>query len=89
MADLKVFLKAEKTAGKAIYPPGREFFAALDATPPSQVRVVLIGQDPLPRCSSSTWVKFLSQKGAGHTAVTAKYFCRIASRSLDRPSNSW
>ena len=46
MADLKLFLTVEKREGKAIYPPGREFFAALDATPPSQVRVVLIGQDP-------------------------------------------
>ncbi|MCH1581205.1 MAG: uracil-DNA glycosylase, partial [Luminiphilus sp.] len=63
MADLKVFLKAEKTAGKAIYPPGREFFAALDATPPSQVRVVLIGQDPYHGAHQAHGLSFSVRRG--------------------------
>ena len=46
MAQLKAFLRAEKAAGKEIYPPGSEFFAALDATPPSRASVVVLGQDP-------------------------------------------
>ncbi|WP_349363994.1 MAG: uracil-DNA glycosylase [Roseitalea porphyridii] len=46
MADLKRFLVAEKAAGKRIFPPGGEWFHALDATPLDKVRVVILGQDP-------------------------------------------
>ena len=46
MADLKRFLVAEKQAGKHIFPPGGEWFHALDATPLNAVRAVIIGQDP-------------------------------------------
>jgi len=40
------FLKAEKMAGKTIYPPGPLIFNAFDQTPFDQVKVVIIGQDP-------------------------------------------
>ena len=46
MADLKAFLAAEKQAGKRIFPKGAQWFHALDATPLSKVRVVILGQDP-------------------------------------------
>jgi uracil-DNA glycosylase len=46
MAQLKAFLVAEKSAGKAIYPRSSEWFRALDLTPLDQVRVVILGQDP-------------------------------------------
>ena len=46
MRQLRAFLLAEKQAGQTIYPPGPEIFAALDATPFDQTRVVIIGQDP-------------------------------------------
>jgi uracil-DNA glycosylase len=46
MASLREFLRAEKAAGKEIYPPGPEIFAALDATPFDAVKVVILGQDP-------------------------------------------
>ncbi len=46
MAGLKAFLAAEKAAGKVIYPKGREWFHALDATPLDRVCVVILGQDP-------------------------------------------
>jgi uracil-DNA glycosylase len=46
MFDLKAFLASEKAAGKIIYPKGREWFHALDATPLDRVRVVILGQDP-------------------------------------------
>lgn len=46
MAALKQFLVAEKAAGKHIFPPGSEWFHALDTTPLDQVRVVILGQDP-------------------------------------------
>lgn len=46
MQGLKQFLETERTFGKAIYPKGSEWFAALDHTPFEDVRVVILGQDP-------------------------------------------
>jgi uracil-DNA glycosylase len=46
MRNLSAFLRTERAAGKRIFPAGREIFAALDLTPFTDVRVVLIGQDP-------------------------------------------
>ena len=46
MLALSAFLRAEKQAGKVIYPRGNDIFAALDATPFEQVKVVILGQDP-------------------------------------------
>lgn len=46
MRKLSAFLRAEKAAGRAIYPAGRDMFRALDLTPLSSVRVVILGQDP-------------------------------------------
>lgn len=63
MAELRAFLQAEKAAGKVIYPPGREFFAALDATSPSRVRVVVIGQDPYHGPGQAHGLSFSVRKG--------------------------
>jgi uracil-DNA glycosylase len=46
MAALSSFLREEKRAGKTIYPPGPEIFAAFDTTPFDAVKVVILGQDP-------------------------------------------
>ncbi|WP_266183295.1 uracil-DNA glycosylase [Dyella humicola] len=46
MQALSDFLRAEKQAGKVVYPPGPEIFAAFDHTPFDAVRVVILGQDP-------------------------------------------
>jgi uracil-DNA glycosylase len=46
MQALGAYLRAEKQAGKVIYPPGPEIFAAFDHTPFDAVRVVILGQDP-------------------------------------------
>ncbi len=46
MQALGDFLRSEKQAGKVIYPPGPEIFAAFDHTPFDAVRVVILGQDP-------------------------------------------
>lgn len=40
------WLSAEEKAGKVIYPPRGTRLAALEATPLSEVRVVILGQDP-------------------------------------------
>lgn len=46
MRKLKAFLLERKHAGAVIYPPGPEIFKALDSTPLSRVKVVILGQDP-------------------------------------------
>jgi len=40
------FLHEEKAAGKKIFPPGSQIFKAFELTPVSQVKVVILGQDP-------------------------------------------
>ncbi|MEO8109200.1 MAG: uracil-DNA glycosylase [Ginsengibacter sp.] len=44
--QIVTFIKAEKAAGKIIYPSGALLFNAFDKTPFSKVKVVLLGQDP-------------------------------------------
>ena len=46
MQQLSVFLRQRKAAGASIYPPGKQIFAAFDATPFDAVKVVVLGQDP-------------------------------------------
>ena len=46
MQALGEFLRDQKTTGKTIYPSGGNIFRALDSTPLSQVKVVILGQDP-------------------------------------------
>jgi uracil-DNA glycosylase len=46
--NIKDFLVKEKEAGKTVYPPSNQIFAAYDAIPIDQVKVVVLGQDPYP-----------------------------------------
>ena len=46
MQELKQFLLQEKQQGQVIYPSGTQIFAALDSTSLSDVKVVILGQDP-------------------------------------------
>lgn len=44
--SLATFLRQQKEAGKIVYPPGSLIFNAFNTTPFSQVKVVILGQDP-------------------------------------------
>jgi uracil-DNA glycosylase len=46
MQALGDFLRAQKAAGKLVYPPGPLIFNALNSTPLAQTKVVILGQDP-------------------------------------------
>jgi uracil-DNA glycosylase len=46
MRALAQFLRSERAAGRIVFPPGPQLFAALDATPFERVKVVILGQDP-------------------------------------------
>ena len=57
------FLKAEKTKGKTIYPPGSLIFNAFDTTPLSQLKVVILGQDPYIKPNQAMGLSFSVPKG--------------------------
>ncbi|MEJ7768730.1 MAG: uracil-DNA glycosylase [Chitinophagaceae bacterium] len=44
--QITVLLKAEKSAGQVMYPPGNLIFNAFEKTPFDKLKVVLLGQDP-------------------------------------------
>lgn len=46
MDGLREFLKQQYQAGKTVYPPASQMFNAFDLTPLSNVKVVILGQDP-------------------------------------------
>ena len=46
MDNLREFLRQEYSAGKTIYPKGSQMFNAFNLTPLSEVKVVILGQDP-------------------------------------------
>jgi len=45
---LESFLDEEAAAGRTVLPARSDIFAALQLTPPDQVKVLLLGQDPYP-----------------------------------------
>ena len=48
MQSLQSFLLQEKSQGKEIFPHSSLWFNALNTTPPENVKVVILGQDPYP-----------------------------------------
>lgn len=63
MADLRAFLTAQKAAGKTIFPPAANWFAALDLTPLAEVKVVILGQDPYHGAGQAHGLCFSVQAG--------------------------
>ena len=63
MANLRYFLAEEKKQGKTIYPPASEYFNALNTTPLSQVKVVILGQDPYHGVGQAHGLCFSVRKG--------------------------
>ena len=46
MKELRTFLLNESKDGKTIFPPGEDYFNALNTTPLDSVKLVILGQDP-------------------------------------------
>ncbi|MCX7545180.1 uracil-DNA glycosylase [Marinicella gelatinilytica] len=63
MQALKQFLLQEKQHGQVIYPPGSHIFAAFDSTPLTQVKVVILGQDPYHGPNQAHGLSFSVQAG--------------------------
>ncbi len=60
--ELKSFLVAEKSK-HTVYPPGSRIFAAFDATPFDNVKVVILGQDPYHGAGQAHGLCFSVPKG--------------------------
>jgi uracil-DNA glycosylase len=46
MRELRQFLASERSSGRSIFPPPANWFSALDLCPLTEVRAVILGQDP-------------------------------------------
>ncbi|SEM12730.1 Uracil-DNA glycosylase [Pseudoxanthomonas sp. GM95] len=63
MQELSAFLRQRKAAGAHVFPPGPQIFAAFDATPFDQVKVVILGQDPYHGAGQAHGLCFSVQPG--------------------------
>ncbi|GMR42929.1 hypothetical protein PMAYCL1PPCAC_13124 [Pristionchus mayeri] len=63
IANIEKELEKERKVGKTVYPPRDEIFAALNITPLSRVRVVLIGQDPYHNVDQAHGLCFSVKRG--------------------------
>jgi len=63
MQSLKSFLSEEENNGKLIFPPANLWFNALNSTPLSQLKVVILGQDPYPTPGHAHGLCFSVQPG--------------------------
>lgn len=63
MLQLRAFLKEEKQAGNKIYPKGGDIFNAFQKTPFTDVKVVILGQDPYHGENQAHGLSFSVQKG--------------------------
>jgi len=63
MLKLKQFLKEEKVAGYKIYPRGSDIFNAFWKTPFTDLKVVILGQDPYHGANQAHGLSFSVQKG--------------------------
>jgi uracil-DNA glycosylase len=63
MIKLKKQLKDEKDAGHTIYPKGKDIFNAFWKTPFTNLKVVILGQDPYHGSNQAHGLSFSVQKG--------------------------
>jgi uracil-DNA glycosylase len=63
MQQLQHFLHAETRAGKTIFPQPNEYFRSLNLTPPENVKIVILGQDPYHGDGQAHGLAFSVHKG--------------------------
>ena len=90
MRALSAFLRAEKAQGKTIFPPGPQLFAALDATPFDDVKVVILGQDPYHGAGQAHGLCFSVAPGIEVPPSLQNIFKEIErDLGLRRPDHGW
>ena len=70
MQQLRQFLQQQKSAGKVIYPPGSQWFAAFNSTPFDQVRVGVVSCCLVWRGHAQRTDRGLSRRGGRSNATT-------------------
>lgn len=63
LARINQFLEREKKAHKVIFPEEKNIFRALNLTPPSAVKVVILGQDPYSGPGQANGLSFSVNRG--------------------------
>lgn len=63
MVKLRHFLKEEQLAGQVVYPKNKDIFNAFNTTPFSEVKVVILGQDPYHGPGQAHGLSFSVPKG--------------------------
>lgn len=87
MKQLRAFLASEKVVGKVIYPPGALWFNALNHTPFSKVKVVILGQDPYHGPHQAHGLCFSVQEGIQPPPSLINIFTEIKrDLGLEQPS---
>ncbi len=87
MKQLRAFLASEKAAGKVMYPPGALWFNALNHTPFSKVKVVILGQDPYHGPHQAHGLCFSVQEGIQPPPSLINIFTEIKrDLGLEQPS---
>lgn len=86
--NLIAFLKQEKSDSKTIFPPGSLIFNAYNTTPLSEVKVVILGQDPYHNPGQAMGLSFSVPKGMTRPPSLRNIYKEL-NTSLDIPiSNS-
>lgn len=82
------FLKAEKQAGKTIYPPGKLIFNAFNTTPFDEVKIVILGQDPYHNPGQAHGLSFSVPVGVAAPPSLLNMFKEIeADLGIERPNH--
>lgn len=78
-ASLVQYLHAEKASGKVIYPPGPAIFKAFELTPLSELKVVILGQDPYHGAGQAMGLSFSVPDGVNAPPSLLNIFKEISS----------
>lgn len=77
--QLRAFLKSEKETGQRIYPSGSRIFAAFNALPFHEVKVVILGQDPYHGQGQANGLSFSVNHGVRHPPSLQNIFKELTS----------
>lgn len=87
MQSLKRFLAEEKAAKKVIYPHSSQWFRAFELTPLSDVKVVILGQDPYHGPNQAHGLCFSVQPGVPVPPSLVNIYKELASDVRTDPVN--
>lgn len=90
MQKLSCFLAHKKSAGETVYPAEEDIFRAFNSTPLSQVRVVILGQDPYHGPAQAHGLSFSVPMGVAVPPSLANIYKELASDcGIDIPQHGY